>query len=147
MQVGIVTPYLCAKGAAEALEFYISVFGATELFRMTDPGDGRIGHAEFRIGETVLYLADEYPDFGAVGPATLGGTPVSLHVEVGDCDAVAARAVEAGALMLRQPADQSFGERTAQIEDPWGHRWFIAQKTEEVSPEEMQRRWEAETGA
>ena len=146
MQVGIVTPYLCAKGAAEALEFYRSVFGATELFRMTDPGDGRIGHAEFRIGETVLFLADEYPDFGALSPDSLGGSPVALHVQVPDCDAVMAGAEAAGALVLRKPADQSFGERIGQFQDPWGHRWFVAQRIEEVSPEEMQKRWEAETG-
>jgi len=142
-----VTPYLCAKGAEAALAFYKQAFGAEEMFRMTDPGDGRIGHAEFRIGNTVLFLADEYPDFGALSPDTLGGSPVSLHVQVSDCDAVVKRAEEAGALVLRRPADQSFGERMGQVQDPWGHRWFIAQAIEEVSPEEMQRRWEAETGA
>lgn len=141
-----VTPYLCCSGAEKALAFYIEAFDAKEVFRMTDPGDGRIGHLEFRIGETLLFLADEYPDFGAVSPDTLGGTPVSLHLQVSDCDAVVARAEAAGAMVLRRPADQSFGERMAQIQDPWGHRWFIAQTVEQVSPEEMQRRWEAETG-
>ena len=141
-----VTPYLCAKGAEAALAFYTQVLGAEELFRMTDPGDGRIGHAEFRIGETVLFLADEYPDFGALSPDSLGGSPVALHVQVPDCDAVMAGAEAAGALVLRKPADQSFGERIGQFQDPWGHRWFVAQRIEEVSPEEMQKRWEAETG-
>lgn len=142
-----VTPYLCARGAAEALEFYKTVFGAEEVFRMTDPGDGRLGHAEFRIGDSVLYIADEYPDFGAVGPETLGGSPVALHVAVTDCDAVMARADAAGGLVLRKPADQSFGDRIGQFQDPWGHRWFVGQTIEALSPEEMQRRWEAETGA
>ncbi|PJE36519.1 glyxoylase [Pseudooceanicola lipolyticus] len=142
-----VTPYLCVRDAAAALEFYRAVFGAEELFRLTDPGDGRIGHAEFRIGESVLFLADEYPDFGALGPDTLGGSPVALHLQVSDCDKVLAAAEAAGALVLRRPADQSFGERLGQVQDPWGHRWFIAQKIEEVAPTEMQRRWEAETGA
>ena len=142
-----VTPYLCVRDAAAALEFYRAVFGAEELFRLTDPGDGRIGHAEFRIGDTVLFMADEYPDFGALGPDTLGGSPVALHLQVSDCDKVHAAAEAAGALVLRRPADQSFGERLGQVQDPWGHRWFIAQKIEEVAPTEMQRRWEAETGA
>ena len=142
-----VTPYLCVRDAAAALEFYRAVFGAEELFRLTDPGDGRIGHAEFRIGDTVLFMADEYPDFGALGPDTLGGSPVALHLQVSVCDKVLAAAEAAGALVLRRPADQSFGERLGQVQDPWGHRWFIAQKIEEVAPTEMQRRWEAETGA
>ncbi len=141
-----VSAYLCAKGAAEALAFYADVFGAEELFRMTDPsGDGRLGHAEFRIGESVLFIADEYPDFGALSPDSIGGTAVSLHVAVEDCDAVVAKAEAAGALVTRRPADQSFGERVGQIIDPWGHRWFVAQKIEDVSPEEMQARWEAES--
>lgn len=147
IRIESVTPYLCARDAAAALDFYKTVFGAEELFRLTDPGDGRIGHAEFRIGETLMFLADEYPDFGAVGPDTLGGSPVSLHMQVSDCDAVIAGAEAAGALVLRKPADQSFGERMGQFQDPWGHRWFVSQKIEEVTPEEMQRRWEEETGA
>ncbi|KAA0920977.1 VOC family protein [Aquicoccus porphyridii] len=139
-----VSPYLCAKGAADALEFYREVFGAEELFRMTDPsGDGRLGHAEFRIGETVLFIADEYPDFGAVSPDRLGGTPVSLHVMVKDCDAVIAKARDAGATVTREPADQSYGERVGQFFCPWGHRWFVAQAIEDVSPAEMQSRWES----
>ena len=99
IRIETVTPYLCARDAAAALDFYKTVFGAEELFRLTDPGDGRIGHAEFRIGETLLFLADEYPDFGAIGPDTLGGSPVSLHVQVSDCDAVIAGAEAAGALV------------------------------------------------
>jgi len=146
-QMKSVTPYLCVDGAAEALEFYKSVLDATERFRLTEPGKSRIGHAEFHIGDTVLFLSDEFPDFGATSPDTLGGTPVSLHVSVTDCDAVMARALAAGALELRKPADQSFGERVGQFLDPWGHRWFVAQTIEQVTPDEMQRRWERETGA
>ena len=142
-----VSPYLCVKGAADALTFYGEVFGATEMFRMPDPsGDGRLGHAEFRIGDSVLFIADEYPDFGALSPDSIGGTAVSLHVRVPDCDAVVAAARAEGAVVTREPADQSYGERTALVQDPWGHRWFIAQPTEQVSPEEMQRRWEDATG-
>lgn len=142
-----VTPYLVAKGAEAAIKFYVQVFGAKEIFRLTDPGDGRIGHAELAIGGSEIYLADEYPDFGALSPDTLGGSPVTLHILVADCDATVAAAEQAGALVLRRPADQSYGERVAQVQDPFGHRWMIAQATEVVSPEEMQRRWEAETGA
>ncbi|MFC4668513.1 VOC family protein [Seohaeicola nanhaiensis] len=142
-----VTPYLVAKGAETAIKFYVQVFDAKEIFRLTDPEDGRIGHAELSIGGSEIYLADEYPDFGALSPDTLGGSPVTLHILVADCDATVAAAEQAGALVLRLPADQSYGERVAQVQDPFGHRWMIAQATETVSPEDMQRRWEAETGA
>ena len=141
-----VTPYLVARGAGEAIAFYVQVFGAEELFRLTDPGDGRVGHAELKIGGSEIYIADEYPDFGALSPDSLGGSAVSLHLLVDACDAVAEAAEAAGALLLRRPSDQSYGERTALVQDPWGHRWFIAQPTEQVSPEEMQRRWEDATG-
>lgn len=144
MPVSRVTPYLVIKGAEAAIDFYKQVFGAEELFRLTDPGDGRIGHAELKIGGSEIYIADEYPDFGALSPETIGGSPVSLHLSVNDCDGMVVAAERAGAVVLRKPADQSFGERTAQVLDPFGHRWFIAQPTETVAPEEMQRRWEAE---
>ena len=98
------------------------------------------------IGGSEIYIADEYPDFGALSPDSLGGSAVSLHLLVDACDAVAEAAEAAGALLLRRPSDQSYGERTALVQDPWGHRWFIAQPTEQVSPEEMQRRWEDATG-
>ncbi len=141
------TPYIVTKNAEAALRFYTEVFGAREAFRMTDPGDGRIGHAEMDIGASRLMLADEYPDFGALAPDTVGGTPVTLHLALDDVDATVARAEARGALVLRAPADQSFGERTATLLDPFGHRWMLAQTIEAVSPEEMQRRWENETGA
>lgn len=140
-------PYIVTKNAEAALDFYSAAFGAVEDFRLTDPGDGRIGHAEMDIGTSRLMLADEFPDFGALSPDTVGGTPVTLYLALDDVDAVVARAEKLGALVLRAPADQSFGERTATLLDPFGHRWMLAQKIEEVSPEEMQRRWENETGA
>ena len=142
-----VTAYLNVKGADAALGFYATVFGAQETYRLTDPADGRIGHAEMRIGGTRLYISDEYPDFGAMSPDSLGGSAVALQVRVADCDAVTGRAEAAGALILRRPADQSFGERVAQLQDPWGHRWMVAQTVEEVSPAEMQRRWDASVSA
>ena len=142
-----VTPYLVAKDAQKALAFYVEAFGAVEEFRMTDPGDGRIGHAELTIGASRLMLSDEYPDFGAVSPDTLGGTPVTLHLATEAVDADVARAAAAGALVLRAPADQSFGERTATLMDPFGHRWILSQTVERVTPEQMQKRWEDETSA
>ena len=141
-----VTPYICVRGAEAAIQFYKDVFDARELFRLTDPGDGRIGHAELAIGGAEIYIADEYPDFGALGPDAIGGTPVTLHLSVADCDAACARAETAGAIVLRRPADQFFGERTAQVQDPWGHRWFLAQWIEDVTPEAMQARWNGTAG-
>lgn len=140
-------PYIVAKGAEGAIAFYCRAFGAREEFRMTDPGDGRIGHAELKIGPATLMLADEYPDFGAVSPDTIGGTAVTFHLATTAVDALVAQAVEAGATLLRGPTDQSFGERTAVILDPYGHRWMLAQTIEAVDPAEMQRRWENDTAA
>ena len=141
-----ITPYIVTKGASKAIDFYRDAFGAAELFRMTDPSDsGKIGHAELQIGGSILYLADEYPDFGAISPDTLGGTPVTLHLRVEDCDAATERAEQAGAMVLRRPKTQSFGDRNAVVQDPFGHRWMLGQVVEEMAPEEMQRRWEAET--
>ena len=108
-----IAPYLVARGAEQAIAFYVKAFAAIEDFRMTDPGDGRIGHAELLIGGSRIMLSDEYPDFEAVSPDTLGGTPVTLHLSTGTVDADVERAVAAGALLLRGPADQSFGERSA----------------------------------
>jgi PhnB protein len=137
--------YFIVKNAGQAIGFYERAFGAEEIFRLTDPSDGRIGHAELRFGETVAMLADEYPDFGAVSPDTVGGSPVTLHLATDSTDALLARALAAGATLLRAPADQSFGQRIAQVLDPYGHRWTLSQTIEEVAPEEMQRRWEDET--
>ncbi|WP_029077080.1 VOC family protein [Kaistia adipata] len=142
-----VSPHFIARNAAEAIDFYKAAFGAEEIFRMTDPSDGRVGHAELRFGETLMMIADEYPDFGAVSPDTIGGSPVTFHLDTRSIDAMVERALAAGATLLRATADQSFGERIAQILDPYGHRWTLSQKIEEVTPAEMQRRWEAETSA
>jgi PhnB protein len=136
------TAYLIVKGATKAIEFYQRAFGAEELFRLREP-QGRIGHAELRIGGSVMMLADEYPDFGALSPASIGGSPVSVHLYVDDVDGVVERAVGAGATMLRPITNEFYGDRTGVIADPFGHKWHIATKKEEVSPAEMQRRWNA----
>lgn len=137
----MLTPYLVCRNAASAIAFYAEAFGATERFRMTDPSDGRLGHAELDLAGGTLMLADEYPDFGAVSPDTLGGTAVTLHLAVEDADAATARAEAAGATVLRRPATQSFGERVAALVDPYGHRWLLTQTVERLSPADMQRRW------
>jgi PhnB protein len=137
-----VTPYLHVRGAARALEFYSKAFGATELMRFPMP-DGRIGHAEMKVGEGVFMLADEFPEEGVKGPETLGGTSVSLMFYVGDVDAVFARATAAGGVVKKPLADQFYGDRTVTIMDPFGHSWTIATHIEDVSPGEMQRRMAA----
>jgi PhnB protein len=136
-----VTPYLIVRGAAGALEFYKKAFGATELFRMAGPGD-RVGHAEIALGDSRIMLADEHPEFGAVSPQTVGGTPVSLCLYVPDVDALAERAVAAGAKVLRPVKDQFYGDRSGTFADPFGHVWTIATHKEDLSPQELQRRGE-----
>lgn len=136
----VLTPYLVCKGAAKAIEFYSAVFGAKELFRLQDP-QKKIGHAELDFAGTRLMLADEHPDFGALSPTTIGGTPVNLHLYVADVDAVIARAERQGATVLRAAKDEFFGDRAGVIADPFGHKWRLATRKESVSPEEMQRRW------
>lgn len=138
----LVIPYLHVKGAARAIEFYQQAFGATEVLRLTEPG-GRIGHAEIRIGESRVMLADEYPEHAIAGPQTLGGSSVDLGLSVDDVDAVVARAVAAGAKLIRPVADQFYGERAGKLEDPFGHVWQVSTITEEISTEEMQRRFAA----
>lgn len=142
-----VTPYLVVRGGEKAIAFYQAAFGAVELFRMTDPSDGRIGHAELRIGEGLVMLSDEYPDFGAVSPDTIGGSPVTLHLSTKAVDSDLARAAAQGAIVLRAAADQSFGERSAMVLDPFGHRWMLSQTIETITPQEMQRRWNEAAGA
>lgn len=142
-----VSPYIVVRDGAAAIAFYKAAFGAEEIFRMIDPFDGRTGHAELRFGESVVMLSDEYPDFGAVSPDTIGGSPVTLHLSTKAVDADLALAVTHGATVLRAAADQSFGERSALVLDPFGHRWMLSQTIEAVSPQEMQRRWNEETGA
>ena len=132
-------PYLIVADGAAALAFYREAFGAEESFRLDMP-DGRIGHAEMRIGASEFALADEYPEEGIVGPATLGGTSVGLRLEVPDVDAVVAAAVAAGAILQREVADQFYGSRAGTIIDPFGHRWNVATQIEDVSIDEMKRR-------
>ena len=134
-----VTPYLIVDGGARALDFYAKALGAKEFVRMPAP-DGRIGHAEMRVGDSVIMLADENPEMHALGPKSVGGTPVSLMVYVDDVDKVFARAVAAGATVERPVANQFYGDRTGGIVDPFGHRWYLATHVEDVSPEEMKRR-------
>ena len=136
-------PYLIVKGAQAAIDFYVRAFGASVDLKLIDPSDGRIGHAELRFGATRLFLADEYPDFGAVGPDAIGGSPVKLHLDVVDAEAFVAQATNAGATVLRALKLEFHGHRTALLADPFGYSWFIASQVEVVSPAEMQRRWQA----
>jgi PhnB protein len=138
-----VTPYLSIKGAARALEFYARSFGAKETMRLTEPGGSRVGHAEMDINGGVVMLADEFPEHGVVGPQTIGGTPVTLALQVPDVDDVVTRAVAAGARLITPVADQFYGERSGKLEDPFGHRWHVSTTIEKVAPDEMQRRWNA----
>ena len=136
-----VTPYLIVRGAAKAIDYYKAAFGAAELMRMADPS-GKVMHAEVRIGDSLVMLADEHPEFGAVGPQTIGGTPVGLAIYVPDVDAVFGRAVAAGGTVERPVKDQFYGDRTGTLVDPFGHKWTIATHVEDVSPEEMAKRAE-----
>jgi PhnB protein len=136
----VLTPYLMVTGGAEAIDFYTRAFGAVETMRLTG-GDGRIGHAEMRIAEATIMLADEAPEQvpNMRGPRTLDATTVSLHLRVPDVDAFCRRAVDAGATAERPVADQAYGERTGVLVDPFGHRWFIATPLE-LSEEEIRSR-------
>jgi PhnB protein len=139
------SPYLIVTNAAEAIGFYERAFGAEELFRLNDPR-GRIGHAELRFGDTIVMLADEYPDFGALAPARFGGSPVRLHLGVDDADAVLGKAVEEGATVVRPLSDEFHGERIGMVVDPFGHSWFVSAKIADVPVDEMQRRFTALMG-
>ena len=135
-----VSAYFTVRNAAAALDFYARAFGAEEIYRLTDT-TGRIGHAEMRIGNSVMMLSDEHPDFGALAPPTVGGSPVKFHITIDDADAFMAQAVAAGATVLRPLENQFYGMRSGMVADPFGHSWFIAAPLEDVSPEEMQRRY------
>ncbi len=129
-----VTPYLTVDAGSAALEFYRVAFGAEEVMRVVMNEDaGQLGHAEFRIGGTVFYLSDEFPEMGVVSPRSLGGTAVALHLAVDDVDAMFAAAIDAGATALAEPADQPHGARHGTLIDPFGHRWMLSQQIEEVS--------------
>jgi PhnB protein len=134
--------YLRVKDAPAAIRFYEAAFSATEKFRLTEPS-GRIGHAELDFGGTTIMISEEYPEAGIVGPASLGGTSFSVHLHVDDADAAVARAVAAGATVVRPLRDQFYGERSGAIRDPFGHDWLIGHEIERMTPQEMQRRYDA----
>lgn len=141
-----VTPYLIVDGAAEAIDFYASVLGAAQRGdRMTTP-DGKVGHAELTLGDSLIMLADESPDWGALGPRTVGGSPVTVHVYVEDVDDVFAKALAGGAKELQPVTNQFYGDRSGLFEDPWGHKWNVASHVEDVPPEEMIERAKAAMG-
>ena len=136
-----VTPYLICKGAAQALDFYKTAFGAAELFRMEH--NGQIGHAEIKIGDSPIMLADEQPEMKYLSPTTLGGTPVSIMIYVDDCDTIYKQAIAAGAVEVKALQDQFYGDRSGTLTDPFGHVWTVATHKEDVSPEEIEKRLEA----
>lgn len=138
-----VTPYLCCKDAAAAIDFYKKAFGATEVMRMEN--DGKVGHAELQIGDSRVMLADEFPEMGFLSPKTVGGSPVMIHLYLDDVDATANRAVAAGAKVTRPVADQFYGDRGGQLEDPFGHKWYVSTHKEDLSPEEIEKRAAAMT--
>ena len=132
--------YLCVRSTADAIEFYRRAFGATEKFRLTEPS-GRIGHAELDFGGTTLMLCDEFPEYGIRAPQTGAGTSVTIHIHVDNADTVIQRAVDAGAKLEVPPSDAFYGERSGAVRDPFGHRWNIGHHIEDVSTDEMQRRY------
>ena len=136
-----ITPHLICKGAADAITFYTKAFNAVELGRMPGP-DGKLIHAMLRIGDSPLMLVDEFPEWGSKSPATLGGTPVAIHLYVADADAAFAQAVAAGATVRMPLADMFWGDRYGVVIDPFGHQWSIATHIKDMSPQEM-----AEAGA
>lgn len=136
------TPYLIIKGAAEAIDFYKRVFDATELMRIPGPG-GVLMHAEIKVGDSILMLADEFPQMDALSPKSIGGSPVGLMLYLPNVDEVFRRAIIAGAKELRPLQNQFYGDRSGTVEDPFGHKWTISTHIEDVTPEEIQRRMEA----
>ena len=134
-----VTPSLIVRDAPKAIAFYQRAFGAENLGAMAGP-DGRVMHAEIRIGDSIVMLSDEFPEFGVKSPRTLGGTPVTIHLYVEDVDDTFRRALDAGAKELRAVEDKFYGDRGGEFEDPFGHRWSVASHVEDVAPEEMERR-------
>ena len=140
-----VTPYLAIKNGIKALEFYKKAFDASEIQKLILP-DGRLGHAEIQLGDSIIMLSDEFPEYGGKSPQTLGGTPVNIHLYVEDVDAFFKNAVAAGAKEIKPVKDQFYGDRSGQIQDPFGHLWWVATHKEDVPPEEMQKRVEAMFG-
>jgi PhnB protein len=133
------TPYLIVNNAAGAIEFYKKAFGATETMRIVSP-PGKVGHAEIRIGDSVIMLADEFPDMGARSPQSIGGSPASILLYVEDVDATFKRAVAAGAKVQRAIEDKFYGDRSGSVDDPFGYTWHIATRKEDLSAEEVQKR-------
>jgi PhnB protein len=135
-------PYLIVRDAPAAIDFYMRVFGAEEMMRLADPS-GRVGHAQIKLGSSVVMLADEFPDRGVLSPLAYGGIGSFLHLHVDNVDEMAKRATDAGATIIAEPKTQFYGERTAKLQDPFGHQWLLGQHVEDVAPEEMQRRYTA----
>lgn len=140
-----VTPYLICDRAADAIEYYKKAFGATELFRMDH--EGKVGHAELKIGDSPIMLADEFPQMGYRSPKALGGTPVSIMIYVEDVDTVYQQAIDSGATEVKPLQDQFYGDRSGTLTDPFGHVWTVATHKEDVTMEEMNRRMAAAHGA
>jgi PhnB protein len=128
------------RNANDAIEFYKQAFGAKEIFRLHEPG-GRIGHAELKFGTVTIMISDEYPEYGIQGPEAFGGTGSSVHLHVEDVDAMTKQAEAAGAKVIMQPKDQFYGERSSKVIDPFGHEWLLGSHIEDVTPQEMQRRF------
>ena len=137
-----VFPYLRVRDAARAIDYYRDVFGAELRLRLDEKGTGRVGHAELVIGPAVVMVSDEYPECGILGPQSRGGATASVHLHVDDADALLLRAVEAGGTLLRPASDAFYGERSGTVRDPFGHEWLIGHSIEEVSAQEMQRRYD-----
>ena len=137
-----VIPYLCIKGAAQAIDFYTRAFGARESYARITDGSGRVGHAELTIGGSTLFLADEHPEIGVISPATLGGSHMSFVINVPNVDDLVKQAVAAGGRLSRPVEDKFYGHRSGEITDPFGYRWTLSTKTEDVSETEVQRRWQ-----
>ena len=144
-QIREVFPYLRVRNAVAAIEFYKLAFGAVEEFRLAEPS-GRIGHAQLKFGTYTVMLSDEYPEYGIQGPEAFGGTGSSVHLHVDDVDALTKQAVGAGAKLIMEPADQFYGERSSKVLDPFGHEWLLGSHIEDVSPAEMQQRFDAMFG-
>lgn len=144
--VHTITPHLVAKNAGEAIEFYKRAFGAEEICRMPGPDGNSIMHAEMRIGDSMVFLCDEFPDMGARGPKSLGGSPVTMHMYVKDANAAFEQATKAGADVVMPLQDMFWGDRYGKLVDPFGHHWSIAQHIEDLTPEEMGKRAAAAFG-
>jgi len=140
MKIHDTYPYLRVKNADAAIQYYKAAFGVTEKFRLTEPG-GRIGHAELEFGAATVMISEEFPEYGCLGPQSVGGTSVSIHLHVDDCDSALERAVELGGTLVRPATDAFYGERSGTVRDPFGHEWLIGHSIEDVTPEEMQRRY------